>query len=79
MVDRSHQPSSGGTSEPFFDPAASPSAAAAAVAASPTSQVDAGDVVLRRGETVVRCIGTALSRLSGREKSIYLYLVDDLG
>jgi hypothetical protein len=44
------RPQTGGNSEPFFDPASSPSAAAAAVAASPTSQVDARGVVLRRGK-----------------------------
>ncbi len=62
----SHPPSNRGGSEPLLDPAASTSAAAAAVAASPASQVDTGGVVLRRGETVVRCVGAALSHLCGR-------------
>ncbi len=53
-----------GASVPFFDPAAS---ASAAVAASPPSQVDAWGVVLRRGKTVVRSRGTALCSLCGRD------------
>ncbi len=57
-------------SEPFLHPAASPSAAAAAVAASPASQVDAGGIVLRRSETVVRCVGASLCRLCSRGTAV---------
>jgi hypothetical protein len=67
---RSLPPSYLWDSEPFLHPAASPSATAAAVAASPSSQVDAGGVVLRRSEAVVRCIGAALSRLCGRGTAV---------
>ncbi len=53
-------------SEPFLRPAASPSAASAAVASSPASQVDAGGIVLWRGEAVVGGIRSTLCLLCGR-------------
>ncbi len=62
----------GRTSVPFFEPTASTSAAAAVVAASPPSQVDAWGVVLRRSEAVVRCRGAALCRLCGWDTAVIL-------
>jgi hypothetical protein len=53
-------------SEPLLRPTASPSAASAAVAASPASQVDAGGIVLWRGEAVVGGVRSTLCLLCGR-------------
>jgi hypothetical protein len=57
-------------SKPLLRPAASPSAASAAVAASPAFQVDAGGIVLWRGEAVVGCVGAALCLLCGRGAAV---------
>ncbi len=50
-------------SEPFLRPAASPTPAAATAAATPSSQVNAGGIVLRRGEAVVGSVRATLWQL----------------